>query len=173
MNTFSGIVTLDGEDVPVTIGLDNQRASLMSGDMEIGDWSDDECSITPGADGIWLIEAESEALNFSPGRPDLFARAVSERVGATDEDEDPEEDSAEEDVAENAEPETDDAGVVSTPEEPWTPAEETEREPPTSSSKEFEVVDGAPPRSATMIGFYVLAGITAVLGVWAVISIFF
>jgi hypothetical protein len=178
VSIFSGIVTLDGEDVPVTVGLDNQRLNLMSGDMEIGDWSEDDCSISAGADGKWLIEAESETLSFAPSRPDLFARAVSERVGESSEmDEDPVgENTADEDTADEnpggeniSEPKT----VVASEGEPEPSVEEAVDDATSSSPKEFEVVDGPPPRSTTMIGFYILAGITAILGVWAVISIFF
>jgi hypothetical protein len=39
------------------------------------------------------------------------------------------------------------------------------------SSRAFEVTDGPPPKPATVVAFWVLAVITAALGIWATLSL--
>ena len=40
------------------------------------------------------------------------------------------------------------------------------------SGEEMTIIEGPPPKMNTMIAFYVLAVITAVLGIWAFVSLF-
>ncbi len=126
MTTYPGVVTLDHETVPVTLGIGIGKVTLVAGDLEIGEWSDADCIIRPDGEGQWLIEAEEETLFFLPDDPSQFAIGLEGEEG-------------------HGKHEASAATVD--PEDPG-------------------------PKAMTMVGFYLLAGVTAVLGLWALISLF-
>ena len=147
MATFEGIVTVEDDRVPVTVGIDPTRVTLVAGDVSIGEWPVDECVITDEGGGTWSIEAEDEKLSFQPEEPGRFAASLDgndmpTRMAAPE--------------PEAPEPEMTEPGDL----------EDVE-----SSSDGLVVDEGPPPRSATLIGFYALAALTAALGVWALISL--
>lgn len=145
MPTFDGIIRFDQERIPVTVGVDPDRITLVSGETDVGEWSTDECTITDEGAGTWLIEAEDDALSFAPEEPGRFAHSL-EAHGVTSVPAEAKTDSAQEAalVADGAE----------------------------DSDDEIEIVEGPPPKTQTVIAFYVLAVITAALGIWAFVSLF-
>lgn len=76
MPMFDGVVELDGEQVPVILGVEEGGIRLSSNGTEIGEWTDDEYRLEAlGADSF-VIAADDDALTFRPYRPDAFARTV-------------------------------------------------------------------------------------------------
>ena len=76
MPLFDGVVELDGEQIPVILGVEEGGISLSSNGTEIGEWTEDEYRLEAlGADSF-RIAADDDALTFRPYRPDAFARTV-------------------------------------------------------------------------------------------------
>jgi hypothetical protein len=76
MTTFPGTVTFEDDRVPVTVGIDIDKITLVSGVIEIGEWPAAECTFVEKGDGSWVIEAEDDAVFFLPDDPGRFARGL-------------------------------------------------------------------------------------------------
>ena len=147
VSTFDGSVTFGEDKVQVTIGLDRKKVSLVAGDVDIGEWSTSECIITDKGAGTFLIEAEDDTLSFVPEEPGRFAHSLEANGVPT------------------AEAET---KALEEAIEATAPAEPTDDD----SGEELTIMEGPQPKMNTMIAFYVLAVITAALGIWAFVSLF-
>lgn len=77
VSLYDGVVTLDDVDVPVIIGLEEDRIRMSSGGAEIGEWADGEYSIDVADNGAYTITAENESLRFTPTDPLLFAAGLN------------------------------------------------------------------------------------------------
>lgn len=84
MITFPGVVTLNDDNVPVTVGLDEERITLVSGEVPIGEWLAGEYEVIDLGSGTFVIEAEEDSIPFLPDDPGSFARGLHlEPVPAT------------------------------------------------------------------------------------------
>jgi hypothetical protein len=84
MITFPGVVTLNDDNVPVTVGLDEERITLVSGEVPIGEWRAGEYEVIDLGSGTFVIEAEDDSIAFLPDDPGSFARGLHlEPVPAT------------------------------------------------------------------------------------------
>jgi hypothetical protein len=133
MSKYRGVVTLDDDPVPVTVGLHDDGISLVAGDVSIGEWQTGEYVVIDLGSGDFVIEADEGSISFHPDDPGGFARGI----GQEDESEPTENHRA---ASRRADP--------------------------------VEIRESPPPRPATLAAFYVLAGLTAALGTWALIAIF-
>lgn len=140
MAIYDGFVSLGEEDVHVILGVEDDRVTLSSNGAEIGSWGSDEVSIRYQGSGTYTITAEGETLEFVPNDPDLFAI----RFGEISDDQ--------------PTPAANGSGrhARARPAGPDTYAADPEQAPP--------------PRQITKIAFYALVGLTAFLGLWAVVS---
>jgi hypothetical protein len=77
VTTFPGTVAFEDDRVPVTVGIDLDKITLVSGEIEIGEWSAAECTFLEKGDGSWVIEAEDDAVFFLPDDPGRFARGLA------------------------------------------------------------------------------------------------
>jgi hypothetical protein len=77
VTTFPGTVAFEDDRVPVTVGIDLDKITLISGEIEIGEWSAAECTFLEKGDGSWVIEAEDDAVFFLPDDPGRFARGLA------------------------------------------------------------------------------------------------
>ncbi len=77
MTTFAGVVTLEEDLVPVTIGIDDDEVTLVSGRVEIGKWPANDCTFVQNGDGSWVIEAEDDSVAFLPDDPGRFAKGLA------------------------------------------------------------------------------------------------
>jgi hypothetical protein len=73
---FDGVVTVDDDEVPVIIGLEDDGIRMSTNGTEIGEWATGEFSIDHHGDGVYTITADNETIRFVPNRPDLFAAGV-------------------------------------------------------------------------------------------------
>jgi hypothetical protein len=128
MTTFPGVATLKEDNVPVMVGLDDEKITLVSGEVSIGEWLAGQYEVIDLGSGEFVIEAEDDSIPFLPDDPGSFALGIQR--------------------------------------EPETPAA-TE---PSTATHQIEV--GPPPKPATLAAFWVLAVITAALGIWATLSLF-
>ena len=128
MTTFPGVATLKEDNVPVMVGLDDEKITLVSGEVSIGEWLAGQYEVIDLGSGEFVIEAEDDSIPFVPDDPSSFA-----------------------------------LGIQGDAETPVT----TDR----SSGAAFVVTDGPPPKPATLAAFWVLAVITAALGIWATLSL--
>lgn len=128
MTTFPGVVTLNDDNVPATVGLDEERITLVSGEVSIGEWLAGEYEVIDLGSGTFVIEANDDSIPFLPDDPGSFARGL------------------------HREP------------VPAAPG----RSSPMDS---IEIVDGPPPQTATLVGFWILVALTTALGVWAAIGL--
>lgn len=84
MTTFPGVVTLDDDDVPVMVGLDDEKITLVSGEVSIGEWLAGEYEVIDLGSGTFVIEADDDSIPFLPDDPGSFARGLHrEPVPAT------------------------------------------------------------------------------------------
>lgn len=143
MTTYDGVINLDDKQIPVIIGFEDTGIRMSSGGAEIGEWAEDEYSIDHDGGGVYTITAESEALQFVPNNPSLFAEQLSAGVAPIAEP-----------VAEHPETET---TLPDTVEE--------------SAGRESRDV-APPPKPVALVAFYALAAVTAALGLWALVSLF-
>ncbi len=76
MTTFPGTVAFEDDRVPVTVGIDIDKITLISGDVEIGEWPTAECTFVEKDDGSWVIEADDDSVFFLPDDPSRFAQGL-------------------------------------------------------------------------------------------------
>jgi hypothetical protein len=145
---YDGIVNLDQDEVEVIIGLDPDRVHLRAGDLDIGDWAPDECAIAHLGEGVYAITAENESLRFVPRDARLFEAGLNHGTGY---------------------------GLGPAPKQDESQTRRG-RHSKTVRGRETPPAHGEPlappPKPLTLILFYGLAGVTAALGVWALLSIF-
>jgi hypothetical protein len=77
VTTFPGAVAFEDDLVPVTVGIDIDKITLISGEVEIGEWPAAECTFVEKGDGSWVIEAEDDAVFFLPDDPGTFAQGLA------------------------------------------------------------------------------------------------
>jgi hypothetical protein len=126
MTTFPGVATLKEDNVPVMVGLDDDKITLVSGEVSIGEWLAGHYEVIDLGSGEFVIEAEDDSISFHPDDPNSFALGIQR--------------------------------------EPETPVADR-------SSGTLEIKEGPPPKPATLAAFWVLAVITAALGIWATLSL--
>jgi hypothetical protein len=80
LTTFPGTVAFEDDRVPVTVGIDLDKITLISGEIEIGEWPAAECTFLEKGDGSWVIEAEDDAVFFLPDDPGRFARGLARHL---------------------------------------------------------------------------------------------
>lgn len=140
MAIYDGIVSLGEDDVHVILGIGDDTVTLSSNGAEIGSWGSDEVSIRYRGSGTYAITAEGETLEFVPNDQDLFAIRFGE---ISDDQPTP---------SANGSGRHARAGV---------------RQPEVNAA---ELEEAPPPKQVTKIAFYALVGLTASLGIWAVVS---
>lgn len=145
MPRYDGTMNLDQGEIEVIIGLDPDRVHLRAGDLEIGDWGAEECSIAHLGEGVYVITAENESLRFVPKDATLFEQGLNHGTGYG----------------------------LSPPPEQERPGGHRGRhvrhaDVPASAPPPGEA---PPPKPATVALFYALAAGTTALGVWALINI--
>ncbi len=125
MTTYAGVATVENDHVPIRVDVDDEKITLVSGEVSIREWLAGDYQVIDLGSGEFVIESEKDSIPFLPDDPDRFAERLQ---GDT------------------------------------TP----ERRP----GDGWEVRIGPPPRPLTLVGFWVLAAITAALGVWGALSLF-
>ena len=144
LSDHPGLIHLNDHDIEANLAIDHQLVRLRAGSEEVGVWSSDECQLFENGDGRFLIRAEGDELPFTPNATEPLRNAIATLHA--------------------------DSGKRSKP-----PSRESVP-PPTdpslgSGGNTVEVVDGPPPQPVTLILFYLMAAGTALLGVWALISL--
>jgi hypothetical protein len=129
MTTFPGVATLKEDNVPVMVGLDDEKITLVSGEVSIGEWLAGQYEVIDLGAGEFVIEAEDDSIPFVPDDPNSFALGIQRDIEAL---------AASEEAGQ--------------------------------STGALEVKEGPPPKPATVAAFWVLAVITAALGIWATLS---
>jgi hypothetical protein len=76
MTRFSGVVTLNEDRVPVMVGLDDDRISLVAGEVKIAEWQSGDYVVVDLGTGTFVIEAEEGSISFHPDDPGSFARGI-------------------------------------------------------------------------------------------------
>ena len=126
MTTFPGVATLKEDNVPVMVGLDDDKITLVSGEVSIGEWLAGHYEVIDLGSGEFVIEAEDDSISFHPDDPNSFALGIQR---------------------------------------------ESETPVADRSSGTLVIKEGPPPKPATLAAFWVLAVITAALGIWATLSL--
>ena len=142
MTLYDGVINLDNNQISVIIGFEDAVLRMSSGGAEIGEWAESEYSIDHVGDGVYTITAESEALEFTPNNPGLFAARLNGEVAPIPEGE-----------AEQSETE-DGPGKVEDSVAPENP----------------DVAP--PPTPVTLVAFYALVALTGALALWALVNLF-
>ncbi len=73
MTSFPGVATLKDDHVPVMVGLDDEKITLVSGEISIGEWLAGHYQVVDLGSGEFVIEAEDDSIPFVPDDPSSFA----------------------------------------------------------------------------------------------------
>jgi hypothetical protein len=142
---YDGVVTVNDDQVPVIIGLEEDGIRMSTNGMEIGEWAVGDYTIDHAGDGVYTITADNESLVFVPNRPDLFAAGVGHPG--------------------------DYGGPMIVEDESGRHVAESR---PVVEAVTHGTEDGeSAPRPLTRALFYTLAGTTAALGLWALVRLIF
>jgi len=76
MTTFPGVATLKEDNVPVMVGLDDEKITLVSGEVSIGEWLAGQYEVIDLGAGEFVIEAEDDSIPFVPDDPSSFALGI-------------------------------------------------------------------------------------------------
>ena len=76
MTTFPGVATLKEDNVPVMVGLDDEKITLVSGEISIGEWLAGHYEVIDLGAGEFVIEAEDDSIPFVPDDPSSFALGI-------------------------------------------------------------------------------------------------
>jgi hypothetical protein len=125
VTTYAGVATVENDHVPVRIDLDEEKISLVSGEVSIREWLAGDYQVIDLGSGEFVIESQEDSIPFVPDDPRLFAEGI------------------------HGEPQSVPGRIADT----------------------FEIRTGPPPKRLTLVGFWALAAVTAVLGVWGLISL--
>lgn len=125
MTTYAGVATVENDHVPIRVDVDDEKITLVSGEVSIREWLAGDYQVIDLGSGEFVIESAKDSIAFLPDEPDRFAEGLQGEA---------------------------------------TP----ERE---STGDTWEIRIGPPPRPLTLIGFWALAAVTAVLGVWGALSL--
>jgi len=139
---YDGVINLGDNQVSVIIGFEDAGIRMSSGGAEIGEWAEGEYSIDHNGGGVYTITAESEALQFVPNNPRLFAARLNGGVPPTPE-------------------------VAADHSETESALSESVNELVIRENRD----EAPPPKPLTLVVFYALASVTLALGVWAVVSL--
>lgn len=74
--TFSGQLSLGGEQVPVDLNVSPEAVRLATGSAEIGTWPLGQVRVVPNGDGSFQLEVEEDSVGFVPAEPDAFEEVV-------------------------------------------------------------------------------------------------
>ena len=146
MTIYDGVITVDDESVAVIVGFEEERLRMSAGGAEIGEWARGDYSIDHDGEGVYTITAESETLRFVPNSPSLFAARLSGTVAP-----------------------------LPLPTPPAGDGEPTSNDvtgPTSAVPKHIDKHEAPLPKPTTLVVFYALVGTTAVLGLWALVSLF-
>ena len=83
MTTFPGVATLKEDNVPVMVGLDDEKITLVSGEVSIGEWLAGHYEVIDLGAGEFVIEAEDDSIPFVPDDPSSFALGIHRDVRDT------------------------------------------------------------------------------------------
>jgi hypothetical protein len=76
MTTFRGVATLKEDHVPVMVGLDDEKITLVSGEISIGEWLAGHYEVIDLGSGEFVIEADDDSIPFLPDDPSGFALGI-------------------------------------------------------------------------------------------------
>lgn len=86
MTQYRGIATIEDDQFPLTVSLDDDKLSLVSGEVSVGEWPAGAYLVIDLGEGTFIIEAEESSIPFQPDDPGDFARGLSgETSTGTDE----------------------------------------------------------------------------------------
>ena len=81
MTTFPGVATLKEDNVPVMVGLDDEKITLVSGEISLGEWLAGHYGVIDLGSGEFVIEAEDDSIPFLPDDPSGFAIGIQRGDG--------------------------------------------------------------------------------------------
>ncbi|HEU5113853.1 MAG TPA: hypothetical protein VFU96_11095 [Acidimicrobiia bacterium] len=82
MTTFPGVATLKEDNVPVMVGLDDEKITLVSGEISIAEWMAGQYEVIDLGSGEFVIEAEDDSIPFLPDDPSGFALGIRKETEA-------------------------------------------------------------------------------------------
>jgi hypothetical protein len=76
MTTYAGVATVENDHVPIRVDLDEERITLVSGEIPIREWAAGHYNVIDLGSGEFVIEAEKDSIPFLPDDPRSFAKVV-------------------------------------------------------------------------------------------------
>jgi hypothetical protein len=76
VTTYAGVATVENDHVPVRIDLDEEKISLVSGEVSIREWLAGDYQVIDLGSGEFVIESEEDSIQFVPDDPRRFAEGI-------------------------------------------------------------------------------------------------
>lgn len=79
-DAFAGTLLLpdeEGSGLDAVLETVDTDIKLLTGDQELGSWSQDECEVTPAGDGAFRVALGDEVVLFVPDAPHQFANLMT------------------------------------------------------------------------------------------------
>ena len=76
MTAYSGVATVANDHVPIRVDLDEEKISLVSGEVSIREWVAGDYQVIDLGSGEFVIEADNDSIPFVPDDPSRFAAVV-------------------------------------------------------------------------------------------------
>jgi hypothetical protein len=76
VTTYAGVATVENDHVPVKIDLDEEKISLVSGEVSIREWLAGDYQVIDLGSGEFVIESEQDSIQFVPDDPRRFAEGI-------------------------------------------------------------------------------------------------
>jgi hypothetical protein len=76
VTTYAGVATVENDHVPVRIDLDEEKISLVSGEVSIREWLAGDYQVIDLGSGEFVIESEQDSIQFVPDDPRRFAEGI-------------------------------------------------------------------------------------------------
>jgi hypothetical protein len=76
MTTYAGVATVENDPVPIRVDLDDEKITLVSGEISIRQWLAGDYQVIDLGSGEFVIESDEGSISFLPDDPRGFAKGV-------------------------------------------------------------------------------------------------
>jgi hypothetical protein len=76
MTTYAGVATVENDHVPIRVDVDDEKITLVSGEVSIREWLAGDYQVIDLGSGEFVIESAKDSIPFLPDEPDRFAEGL-------------------------------------------------------------------------------------------------
>jgi hypothetical protein len=76
MTTYAGVATMENDHVPIRVDLDDEKITLVSGEISIREWQAGDYEVIDLGSGEFVIRTDQDSIPFLPDDPGSFAEGT-------------------------------------------------------------------------------------------------